>query len=129
MIAVDFSKAPSCYWSESAKITNLQRRILLHSIMYYGLNVSVISDYDYDKMCYQLVDMQNNASDEECEKSMYWYAFYDFDGHTGFHLSSRLTMEDFEYLKDLAHRVYDYWLKNTTPEERSLVLKGVLELS
>lgn len=128
MTAIDFSKPPCCYWSESAKMSNLQRRILLHSIMYYGLNVSVVSDYDYDEMCYQLVEMQNEASQKECEKSMYWYAFYDFDGHTGFHLSSRLKMEDFEFLKALAHEVYDSWLKNTTPEERRLILKGTFEL-
>lgn len=128
MTAIDFSKPPCCYWSESAKITNLQRRVLLHSIMYYGLDVSVISDYDYDAMCYQLVEMQKKASKEECEKTMYWYAFYDFDGHTGFHLSSRLNAEDFEYLKALAHNVYDYWCKNTTPEERRMILKGTLEL-
>lgn len=126
--AISFSKAPCRYWSEQAKITHLQRRILLYSIMYYRMNVSVVSDYDYDAICYQLARMQKEYPDA-AKKSMYWHVFYDFEGYTGYYLSYRLDSKELDYLTNLAEIVYSYWLENTEPKERELILKGVIHAS
>ena len=122
---IDFNCMPCLYWSEQAKITHLQRRILLYSVMYYRMNVSVVSDYDYDAMCFQLARMQKEHPDA-AKKSMYWHAFYDFEGYTGYHLTYRLDDKELIYLTDLAQLVYSYWLENTEPEERELILKGAM---
>lgn len=121
-----FDKPPCCYWSESAKISNLQRRVLIYSAMYYRMNASVVSDYDYDSLCYQLAGMQKEF-EEEAKKSRYYYAFYDFEGYTGFHLMSRLTESDSIEICNLAEIVYSYWLENTTQEEREMIMKGIMD--
>lgn len=122
---IGFNKAPSCYWSEHAKIEHLQRRILLYSYMYYKMNVNVVSDYDYDAICYQLVDMQSKADPKALKRTKYYYVFKDFDGHTGFHLISGLTNTDRCYIDGLANMVYDAYESATTPEQRILLSKGL----
>ena len=99
---IDFNKCPSLYWSDETKISYLQRRIIVYSIMYYELNESCISDREYDSISKQLVELQNKADRKEFERSMYYYAMYDFDGSTGFDIPSRLTKKDKEYLTRIA---------------------------
>lgn len=41
---INFNKAPCIYWCDSVKISYLQRRIIIHSLLYYELNVNCISD-------------------------------------------------------------------------------------
>lgn len=96
--------------------------------MYYRMNVNVISDYDYDAMCYQLKEMQDKASEDTLKKTMYYYAFYDFEGYTGYHLVPRLTNEDFNIISNLAELVYNSWYSNTTEEERMLASKGIYKI-
>lgn len=109
---IDFSKAPCIYWSDSTKISYLQRRIIIWSVMYYEHNESCVSDYEYDSVSYQLVELQKKASKEEFEKSTYYYAMHDFDGSTGFDIPSRLTKEDRDYLTNLANVIHDYWKRD-----------------
>lgn len=99
---VDFSRMPCVYWSDNAKISYLQRRIIVYSIMYYELHESCISDREYDSISKQLVELQKSANEEEFKKSMYYYAMHDFDGSTGFDLSSRLNDKDRNYLRRIA---------------------------
>lgn len=106
---MDFSKMPCVYWSESTKISYLQRRIIVYSIMYYENNESCVSDAYYDELSKQLVEMQKSCSKEEFEKSTYYYAMYDFDGSTGFDIPSRLTDYDRKYLTNIASHVYYQW--------------------
>lgn len=106
---IDFSKMPCKYWSKSTKISYLQRRILVYSIMYYKLNESCISDDRYDAIVKQLVRLQNETSEEEFKKSTYYYAMYDFEGSTGFDLYYRLTMEDKRHLTAIAKSVLKRW--------------------
>lgn len=106
---IDFSKMPCVYWSDSTKISYLQRRIIVWSLMYYELNESCVPDSVYDSVSHQLVELQKKASKEEFEKSTYYYAMHDFDGSTGFDIPSRLTKEDREYLEAIARIVYDNW--------------------
>lgn len=110
---IDFSKMPCKYWSDSTKISYLQRRIIVWSIMYYEHNESCVSDLVYDAVSYQLVELQKQASKEEVRASTYYYAMYDFDGSTGFDIPSRLTEYDKKYLTHIASMVYDMWARNT----------------
>lgn len=98
---IDFSKMPSIYWSESTKISYLQRRIIVYSIMYYEMNESCISDKEYDSISKQLVQMQKQYP-KEFKLSEYYYAMYDFDGNTGFDIPNRLNKKDREYLTRIA---------------------------
>ena len=110
---IDFSKMPCVYWSNTTKISYLQRRIIVWSIMYYEHNESCVSDLIYDAVSYQLVELQNSVSKEEVRASTYYYAMYDFDGSTGFDIPSRLTKYDRKYLTHIANMVYDMWIKDT----------------
>ena len=87
---IDFSKPPSSNWSNISKISYLQRRVIVYSLMYYEHNESCVSDFRYDAIVHQLVRMQNESSEKELKKTTYYYAFYDFDGSTGYYLASRL---------------------------------------
>lgn len=109
---IDFSKCPHIYWSNTTKISHLQRRIIVWSIMYYEHNESCVPDKMYDSVSHQLVALQKQATKEEFEKSTYYYAMFDFDGSTGFDIPSRLTKEDRDYLKHIANLVYKQWNKN-----------------
>ena len=115
---IDFSNVPCIYWSNSTKISYLQRRIIIYSIMYYEYNESCVSDAYYDSISYQLVELQKSSSLEEFKKSTYYYAMHDFDGSTGFDIPSRLTKEDHEYLTHLAGIVYRHWKGKTKIKKR-----------
>lgn len=86
-------------WSIVDKISFLQRKIIILSILYYDMDESPLSDREYDELSYQLLELQK---DQNASQSQYWYAFYDFDGTTGFHLRDRLTEKDREYLTIIA---------------------------
>lgn len=109
---VDFSKCPCIYWSNSTKVSYLQRRIIVYSIMYYNHNESCVSDAYYDGISHQLVELMKQCTFEELRKSTYYYAMYDFDGNTGFDIPSRLTKEDHEYLTLLATIIHDQWVRD-----------------
>lgn len=107
---INFNVCPCVYWSNVTKISYLQRRIIVYSIMYYEHNESCITDKEYDSISQQLVKLQKQASKEEFEKSTYYYAMHDFDGSTGFDIPSRLTKKDRDYLTDIAHTVHKQWV-------------------
>lgn len=110
---IDFSKMPCIYWSDTAKISYLQRRIIVYSIMYYEHDESCVSDKEYDSISYQLVELQKKVSKEAFEKSTYYYAMYDFDGSTGFDIPSRLTKNDRKYLTNIANVIHKQWVNST----------------
>lgn len=114
---IDFSKMPCIYWSDSTKISYLQRRIIVWSIMYYDYNESCVPDNVYDSVSHQLVELQKTASKEEFEKSEYYYAMHDFDGSTGFDIPSRLTKEDRKHLDKIARMVLDQWKRDANKKE------------
>lgn len=114
---IDLSRLPCAYWSDKTKISYLQRRVIVYSIMYYEQNESCISDKAYDEISKQLVTLQNASEREEFEASQYYYAMYDFDGSTGFDIPSRLTDEDRQYLTKLANVVYAQWKSKTFRKE------------
>lgn len=85
-------------WELIDKINFIQRKILLNSIMYYQYDRNFISDFHYDDCCKKLVKLHKAYGPDFVDDSMYGYAFYDFDGSTGYHLYSRLTEEDKHWL-------------------------------
>lgn len=96
-------------WPVEEKISYLQRRVIVHSILYYLMDSSVISDRDFDSISRQLVEMMKSIPIEVCKKSRYWYCMYNFDGNTGFDLYSRLTKKDKAYLSGIAKLVIDLY--------------------
>lgn len=92
------------YWSEKLKMSALQRWLIVHSILYYEMDNSIVSDKMFDANAKQLVKMQSENPDE-AERTDYWYIFYDFDGSTGFDLYGRLTDKDRKYLRHIAAHV------------------------
>lgn len=121
---IDFSKMPCLYWSDATKISYLQRRIIVYSIMYYEQNESCVSDQYYDSISHQLVELQRTCGPAEFRRSTYYYAMYDFDGSTGFDIPSRLTKYDREYLTNIASYVYKQWKDSTTIEQRRRALNA-----
>lgn len=110
---IDFSKMPCIYWSDSTKISYLQRRIIVYSIMYYEHDESCVTDKCYDDISHQLAELMKTCDPEELKKSTYYYCMYDFDGSTGFHIYSRLTNYDRKYLSEIASIVYKRWANKT----------------
>lgn len=95
----------------------LQRKIIIHSILYYELNISILSDKEFDNMCKKLLTGIKHTKDYEW--SDYYYVFEDFDGSTGFDLYDRLNKDDKKYLMHLAKYVYELWKKNNAKEKRN----------
>lgn len=111
-MAIDFSKVPCIYWSNVTKMSYLQRRVIVYSLMYYDFDESCISDREYDSISHQLVALMNESTQKEKEETIYWYAMYDFEGSTGFDIPGRLTKEDKDYLTNLARHIHRSWKRN-----------------
>lgn len=63
-----------------------RRQVLVHSILYYGLNESIIDDATFDKWARELAELQR-AHPGASERVEYMReAFRDFTGDTGFDL-------------------------------------------
>lgn len=95
------------YWNTLTKIEFLQRKIILNSVAYYVYDQSPLTDSFYDGICRQLVVLQeeyNKEGGDFVKDSRFGYAFYDFDGSTGFHLYNRLKPSD-KYYIDIMGRV------------------------
>ena len=90
--------------SPQDKVDFAARYIIVHSIIYYELDESVIPDKKFDKKAAVLVKLIKKYP-EEVKNSEYYRAIYDFDGSTGFHLYSRLKKSQRRYLKQIARYV------------------------
>ena len=81
------------YCNTLPKIEFWQRKILVNSLAYSQYDQSPLTDNFYDGICRQLVILQeeyNKEGGDFVKDSRFGYAFYDFDGSTGFHLYNRL---------------------------------------
>lgn len=94
---------PKIRFTNLEKCSFLQRKIIIHSIIYYELNESILTDQEFDKMCRKL--LKGIQYTKNYQRSDYFYVFYDFDGTTGFNLYHRLEEDDKEYLMNLAQYV------------------------
>lgn len=96
----------SVYWTEAEKINFLQRVILVHSYLYYEKDNSVWTDKQYDEVAKQLAEMQKPKTVKWIlNKTQYGYAFYDFDGTTGFLLWGRLKEKDKGQIAGIANSI------------------------
>lgn len=68
-----------------ALINRRRRQILVHSIIYYRYNTSLISDAEWTRRALELVELQKQYPDI-AQKVPYADAFKNFDGSTGFDL-------------------------------------------
>ena len=94
-------------FTEIDKINYLQRKIILNSIMYYNYDKSFLSDYYYDNLSHQLVEMQKNYQGSIKKDTRYGYVMHDFDGNTGFHLYDRLNKKDkADLLMNCGYKLY-----------------------
>jgi len=93
------------------RIDFLQRWILVNSYIYYEVGDSVVTDKQYDRTAYGLVDMQKAYEGDIKTDTQYGYAFYDFDGTTGFDLYYRLNESDKEKIIRIAHNVLHEYKK------------------
>lgn len=103
------------HWTTVDKLNRLQRMVLLHSIIYYDLNESVITDDYYGKLARLLArKVEQYRNKPVFRKTMYWYVFEDYtDGSTGFDLAHKLTKKDYKYLYCMAtHIIQRYKEKN-----------------
>lgn len=91
------------YWTDKQKVDFLQRVVLIHSYLYYFLDNPIWQDAKFDKVCKELVEIQNKIGLKYVrEKTQYGYVFYDFDGNTGYDLYYRLTVEDKSRIKNIS---------------------------
>lgn len=96
----------SVYWTEAEKISFLQRVILVHSYLYYEKDNSVWTDKQYDEVSKQLAEMQKAKTAIWIQNiTQYGYAFYDFDGTTGFLLWGRLKDKDKEQIAGISENI------------------------
>lgn len=105
----DFNRMPCKYWSAVTKVSFLQRRVLVYSIMYYQFGESCVDDFYYDAISKQLVQMQKGLSKEDLMKTRYGYVFFDYEGSTAFDLYYRLSKSDKEYLEALSQQINKQW--------------------
>lgn len=66
-------------------INRRRRQILVHSVIYYKMNDSIISDDTWSEWAKELVNFQNKYP-EIANECIYAEAFENFDGSTGFDL-------------------------------------------
>lgn len=78
------------YLTTTTKIELLQWWIVIHSILYYGHDTSLVEDRVFDMNEVQLAKMMKE-NPKEAAASKYAYAFEGFDGSTGFDIPSKLN--------------------------------------
>lgn len=81
------------YWSTRTKLDLLARWLIVHSIIYYEIGTSIISDKSFDDNSRQYVWLRKEER-YNGEDSRWNYVMHDFDGTTGFQLFSRLNEAD-----------------------------------
>lgn len=87
------------------KVEALQRYILVHSMLYYDMDTSVISDKRFDRAARLLADKIQRFGPKKIASTQYGYVFKDFDGSTGFDLIDKLTYPDKKLIKNVATAV------------------------
>lgn len=99
-------------WSTVDKLNRLERLVLIHSIIYYEFDENVITDEQYNKLSRLTAKKVAQYKDTKLKKTMYGYAFKDFDGSTGFDLLFKLKEEDKLYLMELSRMVLGHYQYN-----------------
>lgn len=82
-------------------INYTQRKIIVHSYIYYELNNSVISDREYDALCKKLVSLKNEYPDLWITSEYYKQFGDDYNGATGFTLYHDLNNHQKDIIKSI----------------------------
>lgn len=69
----------------AARIQQLRLALLIHSRLYYLMDVNIITDQQWNNMAYELRDLQKKYPDDAIAV-VYHHDFADWDGTTGFNL-------------------------------------------
>lgn len=94
------------YWTDELKANFLERVIAIHSYLYYERDNSIWTDKHFDEISKQLVSVLKYHNKRWIiQHTQYGYAFYDFDGTTGFDLWYRLNLKDRQYIQNIAERI------------------------
>lgn len=91
------------------KVEALQRYVLVHSVLYYEMDTSVISDKRFDKVSRLLADKIQKFGSKKISATQYGYVFKDFDGSTGFDLPDRLNDRDRDHIRQIATYVLRWY--------------------
>lgn len=102
----------------AAKIQQRRLQILVHSYIYYDLDMNIISDDTWSSMAKDLYELQKTYPDI-AEKVNYADEFKDFDPSTGYNLNFRQPQ-----IIDKAERLIDFNQKVKTKFINMLVNKG-----
>lgn len=70
------------------KIQRRRYQILVHSLLYYDLDINLISDHQWAERAQELASLQD-AHPDIASRVIFADAFKSFDGSTGFHLPYR----------------------------------------
>lgn len=100
------------HWSMVDCVNNLQRRVLLNSILYYERDKTALNDAQFKLLCEQLIDYTSKCSN--VGDSEFWYVFHDFDISTTFDLYHRLTDDD----KTKLNRMVDLYERRTAERDK-----------
>lgn len=83
-------------------IDHLQRKIIVHSYIYYELNNNVLTDQQYDKLSKELTALKQDYPDL-WKNSEYYKQFTDeYNGATGFTLYHDLDEHQKEIIRSIA---------------------------
>lgn len=66
-------------------INQRRRQIIVHSFLYYRMNISIIDDYKFDMFAKELAELQEKYPDI-ASKCVFNEVFIGFDGSSGFDL-------------------------------------------
>lgn len=100
------------YWSDKNKLDHLQRRIILHSILYYEIGEPVVDDHIYEEISQYYLEYVKRTDIEVLRRTEFWYCMFDYDGYTGFYLYDRLIKSDKKKLFEQAHIILYSYHKN-----------------
>lgn len=93
------------YWNTLTRVEMLQRWILVHSYLYYELDQPIISDSMYDSNSVQLLGYMVKLTKKDLSNSRYFEAFNNYDGSSGFDLTSKLDTMLLELVKRDAYNL------------------------
>ena len=80
-----------------------QRKIIVHSYIYYELNSNVISDKEYDALCKKLVALKEEYPDLWRTSEYYKQFGDDYNGATGFTLYYDLNDHQKEIIRSIVY--------------------------
>lgn len=101
----------------AAKIQQRRYQVLVHSLVYYDLDLNLISDHQWQEWAQELVELQK-ANPEIADQVIFADAFRDFDASTGFDLPYR----DAQIVK-IAIRLLEYNKEHGMAEGCDLALQ------